>query len=65
MCKECGKPTLVKRGRKLRGTAVLWGDSCDRGTVVDIHRGGVHWAMANPGPEAKESGISRNGIVHK
>lgn len=64
MCKEGGKHTL-KRGDQLRGTAIPSGDSCERGTVVDIQRYGVHWAMANPGPEAKESGIPKNGIVHE
>ncbi|KAF4792138.1 hypothetical protein TURU_123743 [Turdus rufiventris] len=54
MCKECGNHNLSKRGSELRGTASPWGDSCDRGSVVDAQREGVHWAVADPGPEAKE-----------
>lgn len=33
--------------------------------MIDIQRDGAHWAMADPGSEAKESRILRNGIVSK
>ncbi|KAJ7407642.1 hypothetical protein WISP_125517 [Willisornis vidua] len=49
---------------KLRGTAILWVESCDRDMVIDMQREGMHWAMANPGPDAKESRIPRNGVVY-